>query len=560
MFAHQIGWMYVRYFFFNFAGRESDEQDADWLKPTKWFQKLPPVLAENRGRNNFFMVPFVLGLVGMYYQSVKNVKNFAVLALLFVLTGVALVVYLNSPPAEPRERDYIYTGSYYAFCFWIGFAVLAFSEWISKALKNKRHAAITAFAICLSAPLLMARDGWDDHNRAKRYFSVDTAINDLQSCAPDSILFTGGDNDTFPQWYVQDVEAVRRDVRVIVSSYFNTEWYIKQTMRPRYGAKPFPYTLTSHNYRDGGPNNPFLPYYDAKIESMDLKQYLTLLKDDFKGLRVYPSANVVPTRDIVLKVDVDKVRSLGIIPEALKDLMVPEMHLRLIGNGLELKDLAMLDILATGDWERPVYVTNTALSQFKVDLTPYAVREGNTYRILPVLNPDPNEDLVNTEAAYTNMTTKFQFRGLDDPGIYYSDDYRRAVQNHRVNFNSLATALLQEGDRDKAKAILLYSLDKMPDHGVRYDVASLQTFQLLLMVEEREKAFDIGDKLSSRAEGLIAYYLRTKEYGNKLKLQVAIANEVIRIYAAHGETEKAREAEDRLMKFAGELGIKRSDM
>src|SRR5688572_268398 len=205
------------------------------------------------------MIPFLLGLFGMFYQSVNNTRNFVVVALLFVLTGVALVVYLNSPPTEPRERDYIYAGSYYAFCFWIGFAVIAMAETFSRVTKSLKTGAIIATIIGLSAPVLMANDGWDDHDRSERYFSVDSAVNYLQSCAPNSILFTGGDNDTFPLWYAQEVEGVRTDERVIVLSYYNTDWYIKQSTQKHYESEPFPYTLTLDNYRQGGSND-YLPF------------------------------------------------------------------------------------------------------------------------------------------------------------------------------------------------------------------------------------------------------------------------------------------------------------
>lgn len=559
LFKHQIGWMYVRYFFFNFAGRESDEQDADWLKPSHWFDELPPSLAENRGKNNFFMIPFLLGLIGMYYQMVKNIKNFFVVALLFLLTGIALVLYLNSPPVEPRERDYIYVGSYYAFCFWIGFAVIALMQGISTIYRNAKVSGVIATLLCFSAPLLMAKDGWDDHNRSNRYFSVDTAINDLQSCAPDSILFSGGDNDTFPQWYVQEVEGVRTDVRMIVTSYFNTDWYVNQSMRAINDSEPFRYTLSSHHYRRGGPNT-YLPFYDAGIKSMDLKQYLQLLKQDHKGLRLYQNNNVVPTRDIVLKVDVEKVRALGIVPETLEELIVPEMHFVLKENMLELKDLAMLDILATADWERPVYVTNTALMQFNVDLTPYAVREGNTYRILPVRNPNPEADLVNTEKSFENITKKFQFRGLSDSTIYYSDDYRRAVQNHRNGINTVAEALITEGDTAKARELLLFSLEKMPDHGVCYDVTSLRTFHLLLEVGENDKAHDIGEKLGERADQLLTYYAETAHYGRNLRIQLIILEQLSRIYYAYGDSARARRMEKRYVKHTSTFSVRKSDM
>lgn len=549
MFSHQIGWMYVRYFFFNFAGRESDNQNANWIGPSQWFEKLPETLAENKGRNNFFMIPFVLGLVGMFYQSVHNTKNFVVVALLFVLTGVALVIYLNSPPTEPRERDYIYTGSYYAFSLWIGFAVIAIADALAKATRSMKTAGIIATIICLAAPTLMAKDGWDDHDRSKRYFSVDSAINYLQSCAPNGILFTGGDNDTFPLWYSQEVEGVRTDVRVVVLSYYNTDWYIYQTMRQTYESEPFPYTLTQENYRQGGPND-YLPYYDAKIASVDLKQYLDLLKKNHKGLRLYASANAVPTKELVLKVDVDKVRSLGIVPKELDSLIVPEMRLRVRGNGLEKKDLAMLDVLATGEWERPLYVNNTSLAQFNVDLSPFVVQEGNAYRILPVQNPNPQSELVNTDVSYRNMLEKFQFRGLDDSTIYYSPDYRSFVQNHRSSFNSLAAALIGRGDSARAKDVLMHNLERMPDRGVPYDYTNTQTVQLLLAIGEREKALEIANILSRRSDELAAYYLKEREYGRDLQIPIVILGELQRVLFEYGETEMAEKLEAMYNKHA----------
>ena len=542
MFSHQIGWMYVRYFFFNFAGRESDNQNANWLGPRQWFEELPVSLEENKGRNNFFMIPFILGLVGLFYQSVHNTKNFAVVGLLFILTGVALVIYLNSPPTEPRERDYIYTGSYYAFSFWIGFAVIALADLLAKTTKNLRTAGLIATLICISAPVLMATEGWNDHDRSRRYFSVDSAINYLQSCAPNAILFTGGDNDTFPLWYSQEVEGVRTDVRVVVLSYYNTDWYIDQTMRQTYESEPFPYTLTKENYRQGGPND-YLPYYDAKINSIDLNQYLELLKKNHKGLRLYPSANAVPSRELVLKVDVEKVRSMGIVPPALDSLIIPEMRLRLRGNGLEKKDLAMLDVLATSNWERPMYVNNTSLAQFNVDLSPFVVQEGNAYRILPVMNPNPQTELVNTELSYENITEKFQFRGLDDPTVYYSPDYRQFVQNHRSSVNSLASALISRGDSAKAREVLIFGLEKMPDKGVPYDYTNTQTVQLLMEVGEKEKAMEMANLLSERSDELAAYYLREREYGRDVQIAIVILGELQRVMLEYGEHERAEELE-----------------
>lgn len=557
MFQHQIGWMYVRYFFFNFAGRESDIQNADWLAPSGWFEELPSVLAENRGRNNFFMIPFVLGLIGMFFQSSTHTRSFVVVVLLFILTGVALVIYLNSPPTEPRERDYIYAGSYYAFCLWIGFAVIAIGETLIRFTKNVKVAAIVATLIGLSAPALMAAQGWDDHDRSNRFFSVDSAINYLQSCAQNGILFTGGDNDTFPLWYSQEVEGVRTDLRVVVLSYYNTDWYIDQTMRSAYTSAPFPYTLTADNYRQNGLND-YLPFYDAGIKQMDLTKFLQLLKSNNKGL-LHPnyggSRNMLPTKEIVLKVDVEKVKAMGIIPEGMDSLVVPELRLRVRGNGLEKKDLAMLDVLATSNWERPLYVNNTSLAQFNVDLSRYVVQEGNAYRILPLYNPRPfnQMELVNTKVSYENMLKKFQFRNVDNPKVYYNQDYRNFILNHRSSFNSLAQFLIMQGDTAKAREVLLFALAKMPDASIPYDYTNAQTVDMLFEVGEKEKAIEIATIMSKRSDELASYYIRKREFGRELQVNVVILGELQRVLYRYGESELAKKIEENYEKHAAVL-------
>jgi len=555
MFSHQIGWMYARYFMFNFAGRETDEIGGDWLHPSSWFEKLPEGLASNKARNNFFMIPFILGLIGMFIQAVNDQKNMAVVGLLFILTGVALVVYLNGPPAEPRERDYIYAASYYAYCFWIGFAVIGIAKGLVKVTKNLKVATIAAILIGLSAPALMAAEGWDDHNRSDRYFSVDSAINYLESCAPNSIIFTGGDNDTFPLWYAQEVEGRRTDMRVIVLSYYNTDWYIQQSMRKHYESEPLPYTLSIEQYRQGGPND-YLPYEDLKIKAMDLKQYIELLSKDYKGLRLYPTANVVPTKDIVLNVDVEKVRSLGIIPEGMDSLVVPQMLLKVRGNALEKKDLALLDVLFSNNWERPLYVNNTSLEQFNIDLRPYTVVEGNAYRILPVFNPNPRIKLVNTKLAYENIMKKFQFRGLDNPNVYFSVDYRNFVLNHRGAINEVAEALIANGEKEKAREVILYSLEKMPDSAVQFDVSNARNVEPLFEVGEKEKAIEIATILGNRMDEMAAYYLDKRDYGNDLYNSIVVLGELQRVLYLYGEADLAKKYEEAYEKYADMLQMR----
>lgn len=560
MFDYQIGTMYMRYFMFNFAGRESDVQGSDWLRPTHWFDKLPPILAENKGRNNFFMIPFVLGLIGMFYQAVNNTRNFVVVALLFVLTGVALVVYLNSPPTEPRERDYIYAGSYYAFCFWIGFAVIAMAETFVKFTKNLKTAGIIATLIALPAPVLMANAGWDDHDRSNRYFSVDSAVNYLQSCAPNAILFTGGDNDTFPLWYSQEVEGIRTDLRVVVLSYYNTDWYIKQSTQQHYESAPFQYTLTEANYQQGGLND-YLPYYNAGIKQMDLKKFLELVRDNNKSL-LHPqyggTRNMLPTREIVLKVDVEKVKAMGIVPEGMDSLIVSEMHFKVKGGGLEKKDLAMLDVLASSDWSRPLYVNNTSLAQFNVDLTRCVVQEGNAYRILPIYNPLPgvsynNVRLVNTKVSLENITKKFQFRNLADSTVYYTEDYRKFVLNHRSSLNSIAEGFLMAGDTAHAREVLLFNLEKMPDHGVRYDYTNALAIELLFEVGEKAKAIEVASVLGRRSDQIAEYYISQNDYNDKLQESITVLNIIQRTLYKYGEEKLAKELEEKFEKHAGIL-------
>ncbi|MBL7848382.1 MAG: DUF2723 domain-containing protein [Cyclobacteriaceae bacterium] len=559
MFRQQIGHMYMRYFMWNFAGRASDIQDADWLGPRDWFEKLPAELAENRARNNFFMIPFVLGLIGMFYQFVKDTKNFAVVALLFVMTGVAIVVYLNSPPVEPRERDYIYSGSTYAFTFWIGFSVIGIASVLNQFTRNLKTSAIAATAITLSAPILMASQGWDDHNRSDRFFSVDSGKNYLSSCDPNAILYTGGDNDTFMLWYAQEVEEHRPDVRVVVFSYYNTDWYIEQSMLKQNQSEPFRYTLTAENYRQGGPND-VLYYADMKIPSMDLRQYLELLRKNYPQLR-YDRTNVVPSKVFTLDIDRDAVLAKGIIPKGMDSLVVDQMRIRLKGTTLEKKDLAFLDVLATSNWERPIYLNNTSLAQLNLEMRDYVVQEGNAYRVLPVRNNRTDrESLVNVESSYQKMLHDFGYRGLDNPKLYYNEDYRGFIQNHRGSLNSLAEALIDQGDMERAKEVLNFNLTKMPDAAVRYDITTVSTIELLFRVGEKSRAAEIAATLGNRSDEMVNYEIK-KYTGISMEVRrnLYILGELQRILYENGETELGKRFEDSYERILEGLQIRSTE-
>ncbi|MDH5475751.1 MAG: DUF2723 domain-containing protein [Cyclobacteriaceae bacterium] len=544
--SHQLGWMYYRYFMWNFSGRVSDMQNADWLSPLGAFEELPSTLAENKARNNYFMIPLLLGIIGLVFHYVNDKKNFAVVAMLFFLTGIALILYLNSPPSEPRERDYIYVASFYAFAIWIGFGVVAIGKSLGKFLSPKTAGSV-ALAIGLIAPTIMVAENWDDHDRSNRFFSVDIAKNFLSSCSDNAIMFTGGDNDTFPLWYVQNVEDFATDMRVLVLSYSNTDWYIEQMLDKHYGSEPVPLTLTMKNYRQGGPND-YLPYAEelGVKGAINLHTFINLLKKEDKRLRLYESANVIPSKTISLDVDKQSVLSKGIIPKGMENMVVDQMIFKLKGGGLEKKDLMILDLIATNNWERPIYFNNTSLSQLNIDVEDYVIQEGNAYRLLPVKNPSSQQRarMVNTDIMYENVMTKFQFRELDNPNSYYNEDYRNFVVNHRSTINTLAETLLNEGKQEKAREVLLYSLEKMPDISLHYDFTSVQTADMLFRLGEDEKAMHIVKTLADRSEELVSYYVgENVGVTQSLRINILILQEIIRTLKRNGEAELANQYE-----------------
>jgi len=557
LFKHQIGFMYMRYFMWNFAGRDSDIQDAGWLSPAMALKDTPPSIANNRGRNNYYMIPLILGLIGLFYTYKKNWRVFSFVFTLFILLGIALIIYLNSPPVEPRERDYIYAGSYYAFAFWIGLSVIGMAQLFYGKLKNGKLAVGIAVAIGMVAPFLMATQNYDDHDRSDRYFSVDSAKNFLASCAPNAILFTGGDNDTFPLWYVQEVEGFRTDVRVVVLSYANTDWYIEQMTRPAYESEPFPYTLSIEQYQQGGPND--VLFYRPLVERpVNLKQYIRFLSENNPQLRStseFGQYNLVPSKDFFLDIDTTKVNSLNIIPEDKKDLMVTRMPIKVKGNVLEKKDLMILDLIATNDWKRPIYFNNTSRQGISFDVDDYLIQEGQTYRLLPIKNSS-SEDFVNTDIMYDNLINNFYYRELDNPKVYYNEDYRNFVLNQRSSFNTLTSALISEEKDEKASEVLNFSITKMPDKAVPYDYTSASSVELFMKLGEVEKAKEIAEIMATRADEQLTYYIENDiNYGFEVQKNLIILRTLTYTMDNYGETELAEKYNELMRYHYGALQI-----
>ncbi len=540
---HQIGFMYLRYFMWNFAGRQSDIQDAAWLSPVLGLKKAPPSITNNRGRNNYFMIPLLLGMIGLFYTYKKHPESFGFIFMLFILMGVALIFYLNSPPVEPRERDYIYAGSYYAFALWIGLSVIAMASFFKKLIGNPKAAVAIATVFGLIAPVLMAQQNWDDHDRSDRYFSVDSAKNFLASCAPNAILFTGGDNDTFPLWYVQEVEGFRTDVRVVVLSYANTDWYIEQMTRKAYESEPFPYTLPVEQYRQGGPND--VLFYRQMIEQpISARQYINLINDNNPQLRSksqFGEYNLVPSKDFFLDIDTAAVLRMGIIPDDKKDLLVNRMNWKLRGSVMEKKDLMILDLITTNNWERPIYFNNTSKQGVNFVLDPYLIQEGQAFRLLPIKN-NSSDEFVNTDLMYDNLMNNFFYRELDNPDTYYNEDYRNFVLNHRSSFNTLAEALLRESKEEKASKVIDASLTRMPDIAIPYDYTGATTVVILFRLGETEKAKEVAAIMVKNADEQLSYYLENNiSIGFEIQKNLMVLQNLSRTMDTYGESTLAEE-------------------
>ena len=561
--SYQLGHMYFRYFLWNFAGREHDEQHASWLSPFDALEEVPQRIAQNEGRNNYLMLPLALGLLGLFFQYGSDFKHFFFVLVIFVLAGIGIIVYLNMPPAEPRERDYIFSGSFYAFSIWAGFSFPALYEWLSQHIRQKRILLGLVSCLCLIPPLLMAKENWDDHDRSGRYFSVDTAINLLESCEPNAILFTGGDNDTFPLWYAQEVEGIRTDVRVIVLSYFNTDWYIAQMMRPAYESAPIPFGLSLESYRQGGPND-FLPVdspegQDAEA-AIHLQKFLQLIAQDDARIRILSqsggSYNSVPSEMFAITVDTAQVRRKGLVPKEFDSLLQTRLYVPIKGSYLEKKDLAILDMIVENAWERPIYFNHTSLAGIGIRLDPHVVQVGMAFRLLPVWRPStkPRDYLVQTDEMYRIVKEKFSFRGLQDASVYYSEDYRNFVLNHRAILLVLINSLLKEGKEEKAKEMLLYTLDHMPHEVVPYDHYNSEMVGPLLEVGETQRAMRVADIIAQDADEMIDYLKHQRFMDDfELKRNLFMLSELNATFRKYEEDSLAQKYERMIARHIGEL-------
>ena len=516
LFRYQIGHMFWRYFMWNYVGRDSDTQQAGVVTPFSPSAKsLPPSVGENKAHNNFLALPLILGLIGLFFQSRRNSKDAWVTGLLFLMTGIAIVVYLNQPPREPRERDYTFAGATFAFAIWIGIGVLGLAELLEKVVKNDGLRAGLTLLLALLVPGIMVAQGWNDHDRSGRYNSVDSAANLLNSCAPNAILFTNGDNDTFPLWYAQEVEGIRTDVRVAVLSYLNTDWYIQQMKRRSYKSEGFPISMGDKAYAQG--TNDMLPFAaNPAVPSVNLKEFIQLVKDNNPLLQVQyqengPGMMSFPTPNFYLPIDTAAVKKLGIIPKGREKQLVTRMDWSMGKRAIEKKNLVILDMIATNNWKRPIYFSSTVAQSDYMNLQPYFQLEGMAYRLLPLKDPNYNprsgdDGFVEKDLTYQHLLKDFRYRGLQNPKIFYDENNLRFPANYRDKFARLASAYLAAGNVAKAREVADKCLELMPDNTIPYDYYSPQLVPALVASGEKKKADDILDTMTRRSEQMLAYY------------------------------------------------------
>ncbi|KAA9331177.1 glycosyltransferase family 117 protein [Adhaeribacter soli] len=555
LFRYQFGHMYWRYFLWNFVGRDGDIQQSGVLWPGESSDNLPERISESKARNNFYALPLILGLVGLFYQARRRGYDAFIVGLLFIFTGIAIALYLNQPPIEPRERDYTFAGSFYAFSIWIGLGVIGIAAFLRKALKSDMLSASAATLVSLSVPAILAAQGWDDHDRSGRYQSVDSARNLLSSCAPNAILFTNGDNDTFPLWYVQEVEGFRTDVRVAVLSYLNTDWYIDQMKRQSYKSDPLPISLENVNYRQG--TNDYLPLVEKEVvkNGMDLKQFVNLVKQNYQGLQVTSQSGRTftsfPTKNFFLSVDRNAVIQNNAVPQERQANIENQMTWNVGKSGLEKKHLVILDILATNNWKRPVYFSTTVNSSDFMNLDPYLQLEGLAYRIVPVKNKRQGEQgYVVKDLMYENMMKKFAWRNMDDPSIFYDENYLRFPSNARNMYGRLAMEYLEAGDKAKAKEVVDYCFKVLPDKAIPYDYFTPPLLIPMVETGDRDRAIQIMDVMAKRADKALNYYFsQGNRYEQEIQTNLFTLQQLVITAQQLGMQDKAMELEQIFRKY-----------
>ena len=579
--SYQCNFMYWRYFMWNFAGRQNDLQGNGELEHGNWItgipfidnmrlgdqSLLPSELRNNKGRNVFYCLPLILGLIGFFWQVQKRVKTanggyadegvkqFWVVFFLFFMTGLAIVVYLNQTPMQPRERDYAYAGSFYAFAIWIGLGVAAVADLLKQyVLKNRATASAIVSSLCVLVPLQMASQTWDDHDRSGRYTCRDFGQNYLQSLPQQGnpIIFTNGDNDTFPLWYCQETEGIRTDARVCNLSYLQTDWYIDQMKRPAYDSPAVPISWSRLQYVSGtregvavrpGVLEQVIGYYKDDPEAMrealgenpyELKNIIEkwILNDD-------EEMQMIPTDSIVMTIDKEAVRRSGMM---IADDSIPDvMHISLKSKRAVYKsELMIYEMLCRTNWERPLYIACTVGSDNYGSLGDNLVSEGLAERITP-FNTAESGRTIDTKRMYDNVMNKYRYGGIDNPDIYLDETVTRMCLTHRRMFATLAMALMREGDKDRALKVVKRAEEAIPPTTVphSYMGGSIDLARVWLVLGHNKQAEKIALSIARNA----CEYLEWYSHMNSRMLQMSARDIVYSCYMLNSTVEILQDAE-----------------
>ena len=536
MFAYQINFLYWRYFFWNFVGRQSDIQstgeitDGNWLSGIPFIDELflgpqdnlPHEQATNKGRNVYFFLPFLLGLIGLIFQLNRDGRNFAAVMALFVMTGLAIAVYLNMPPGEPRERDYVFVGSFYAFSIWIGFGVMALYEAASKWLKKESVVtAAAATVICAMVPTILAAQNWDDHDRSGRYVARDTGRNYLNSTLPNSIFLTYGDNDTFPLWYAQEVESVRTDVRVMNMSYLQADWYIDQMRIKSHESEPVPFNLPRSKYVYTNEAMPVVEKFKMATGKQVIDEWVRSDDNVTKVMWADDKVDCIPTRSIAIPVNKANAIASGIVRAEDSTQMVDTLYVTIDSNKsyITREELMLIDLLAHFDWKRPIYFSQV-YNIAKLGLDKYLQMDGYGYRLVPIITERDNNKSqigrVDTEYLYNKLMKEFSYGRIDDPKVYadYTTNTNFAASYARSQYAWLADALLAKGDTLRAVEVLDAGIKRIPFSQIRYSYFS--TFPLIKAYYEAG-AFSKGNAVAKEyAQSLEEYITHYNSFRGKM--------------------------------------------
>ena len=542
---YQLGYMYWRYFMWNFSGRQDDIQGrmdmhGNWISGLNFIdeihlgltqENLPSDVAENKSRNKYYMIPFIIGLIGLYFLYNKDKELFWTMLVFFIFTGIAIQVYTNVRPFEPRERDYSVVGSFYVYCIWIGFGIFSLIRSAEHFINSKYTKLLTIPVFLLILPINLASSNWDDHDRSGRYTARSMAIKYLESCEPNSILFTIGDNDTFPLWYLQEIEGVRTDVRVLNTSLFNTDWYIDQMKRKAYESDPIPSSISHDKYRYG--TRDYIIKEVTTLDTIDIKTFIKFVTQDddkykYKSLlqkQGYETnymreqdlnANYLPSESIRIPVDKESVLKNNIVDNNLSDEIVDEIIIKIKGQALYKNRLMMLDIIAENNWERPIYFTGGSFGDDDyLWMKDYLQLEGLCYKLVPIKTTidqtNPYEmGRVNTEKMYS-MVKDWDWGTNGDMDIYFDVESRKNSITYRSNIARLINQLILENKKVKAEEITDIVIENMPVNIFGYYTLLETYIESYYKLENKEKARGLFSEIANKYKENLFYFSNLKD-------------------------------------------------